>query len=188
MQADSTSIRPMRLHHAARIVRDHEANRKLVEDVLGIPLVATWCESVPHPEKPGVEFNFCHTFYEISDGSALAFFQFERETDYANYMPKLGSLTGMFDHTALKVEATAYDDLMRRLKAADCPDLESFFELDHGYCRSLYVKSRQGFMLEFTCDPPQVDTINAAQMKSAHASLQRWLSGDHSTNNDIRHD
>jgi hypothetical protein len=77
---------------------------------------------------------------------------------------------------------------MRRLKAADAADLDSFFELEHGYCRSLYVKSRQGFTLEFTCDPPNVDSINSAQAKSAHASLRRWLSGDHSTNNDIRHD
>jgi hypothetical protein len=35
---------PERLHHNAYVVRDQEANRRFFEDVLGIPLVATWCE------------------------------------------------------------------------------------------------------------------------------------------------
>src|SRR5262245_35602817 len=34
---------PLRLHHNAYVVKDHEANRHWLEDVLGIPLVATWC-------------------------------------------------------------------------------------------------------------------------------------------------
>src|ERR1700719_3169356 len=35
---------PERLHHHAYVVKDHEANRRLLEDLLGIPLGATWCE------------------------------------------------------------------------------------------------------------------------------------------------
>ena len=35
---------PSRLHHHAFVVRDHETNRRFFEDLLGIPLVATWCE------------------------------------------------------------------------------------------------------------------------------------------------
>ena len=35
---------PERLHHNAYVVEDQEANRRFLEDVLGIPLVATWCE------------------------------------------------------------------------------------------------------------------------------------------------
>ena len=35
---------PERLHHHAYVVKDQEANRRFFEDVLGIPLVATWCE------------------------------------------------------------------------------------------------------------------------------------------------
>ena len=36
---------PQRLHHHAYVVRDQEKNRQFFEDLLGIPLVATWCES-----------------------------------------------------------------------------------------------------------------------------------------------
>ena len=35
---------PSRLHHNAYVVRDHEVNRRFFEDLLGIPLIATWCE------------------------------------------------------------------------------------------------------------------------------------------------
>ena len=40
---------PERLHHYAFVVKDQEANRRFFEDVLGIPLVATWCEKGHHP-------------------------------------------------------------------------------------------------------------------------------------------
>lgn len=185
MQLNRTSgaLGPLRLHHAARIVRDLEANRKLIEDVLGIPLVATWCESVENPEAPDRQIELCHTFFQIGDGGALAFFQFASEEDHKNYAPKWGTLTGRFDHTALKVTKEGYDDLLRRVKAAGV----QYAEVDHGYCEALYVPSDQGFMLEFTCDPPDADAIAAAKAKTAHADLRRWLDGERRPNNDIRH-
>src|SRR5262249_10285514 len=38
----SLSQLPLRLHHHAFVVRDQEANRRFFEDILGLPLVATW--------------------------------------------------------------------------------------------------------------------------------------------------
>ncbi|MBO0738482.1 MAG: hypothetical protein J2P48_18230, partial [Alphaproteobacteria bacterium] len=66
---------PSRLHHNAYVVRDHETNRRFFEDLLGIPLVATWCEKHYNTEMQR-EVEFCHTFFGMADGSALAFFQF----------------------------------------------------------------------------------------------------------------
>ena len=56
--------------------------------------------------------------------------------------------------------------------------------LDHGYCTSLYMSDPNGLILEFTVDHPEIDKITALQRESAHAELARWLSGDHSSNND----
>ena len=39
---------PERLHHYAFVVKDQEKNRQFFEDVLGIPLAATWCEQGHH--------------------------------------------------------------------------------------------------------------------------------------------
>src|SRR6516164_7827781 len=64
---------PQRLHHHAYVVRDQEKNRQFFEDLLGIPLVATWCEK-HHNSLLNREVAFCHTFYAMGDGGALAFF------------------------------------------------------------------------------------------------------------------
>lgn len=66
---------PLRLHHYAWVTKDHEANRKFFEEVLGMPLVATWCDRAYNAEV-GRELDYCHTFYGLADGGALAFFQF----------------------------------------------------------------------------------------------------------------
>ena len=74
---------PLRLHHNAYVVKDHEANRKFWEDVIGIPLTATWCERA-YNGTMGREIDYCHTFYALADGSALAFFQYADQDAFLN--------------------------------------------------------------------------------------------------------
>ena len=64
---------PERLHHHAYVVKDQEKNRQFFEDVLGIPLAATWCERHFSPWVKR-DVAFCHTFYALGDGGALAVF------------------------------------------------------------------------------------------------------------------
>ena len=69
-----SNARPRRLHHAAWVTRDMEMTRQFYEDVIGIPLVATWAEKNPNT---GVEY--CHTFFEFEDGGARPIRMFERQ-------------------------------------------------------------------------------------------------------------
>ena len=87
-----------------------------------------------------------------------------------------------FHHVAFKVDDTAYDELIGRLKAAGEPVRET----DHGYCRSMYCTSPDGLIVEFTVDPPDAAEIDAMRRADAHAELARWMAGDHRTNNDLR--
>jgi len=171
-----------RLHHHAYVVKDQEANRRFIEDVLGLPLVATWCERTYHADL-GREVDFCHTFFALADGSALAFFQFADPEMYeltqAEAPPKVGS----HYHVALKVAEPAYDELKARLAAAG----ETFRETEHGYCKSIYTRSPDGLIVEFTCDPPDADEIAALRRADAHSELRRWLAGDRRVNNELRH-
>ena len=64
---------PKRLHHNAYVTKDQEKTRRFYEEVIGLPLIATWCES---DELFGKVRTYVHTFYGIGDGGALAFFQF----------------------------------------------------------------------------------------------------------------
>src|ERR1700761_9834307 len=104
---------PLRLHHNAYVVKDHEANRHFLEDILGIPLVATWCERTYRADL-GREVDFCHTFFGLKDGGALAFFQFADDELYAKTQAKAPPEVGSFFHIALKASAATYDELKAR--------------------------------------------------------------------------
>jgi glyoxylase I family protein len=171
---------PQRLHHHAYAVKDQEANRRFIEDILGIPLVATWCERTYRPEV-GREVDYCHTFYEVADGGALAFFQFADEEAWEKNRAILQEVGGSW-HVAFKVTQSAFDELMQRVTAADVP----VRRIDHGYCVSMYLKTPDGLRLEFTVDAPDADSIAAMRRKDAHSELARWLAGDRRVNNDDR--
>ena len=168
---------PLRLHHYAFVVRDQEANRKFFEDVLGLPLVATWCERVFNTDVQR-EVAYCHTFFGLADGGALAFFQFADEEMYERSKAVYPEVA-RFQHIALKVDRKTFDEIDRRLAAAGIPRRQT----DHGYCLSLYVMSPDGLRVEFTVDPDNVAEINAVRRADAHAELARWLAGDHEANN-----
>jgi glyoxylase I family protein len=170
----------LRLHHTAYLTKDQEATRAFYEDVLGFPLLATWAEA---DELFGAERVYCHTFFGLADGSALAFFQFANQEDQDLFDPAL--TPSPFRHIAMKVEAEGQAELERRLKEANWkPD--GTYVLEHGYCRSLYTEDPNGMLLEFTVDVPEVDEIAELRSSDAHETLKRWLAGDHTSNNMYR--
>jgi len=171
---------PLRLHHHAYAVKDQEVNRQFMEDVLGIPLVATWCERVFRAEV-GREVDYCHTFYELADGSALAFFQFADEAAWEKNRAILQDVGGSW-HVAFKVTQGGFDELMRRATAAGV----KVRKVDHGYCVSMYLQTPDKLRLEFTVDASGAEKIAAMRRKDAHPELARWLAGDRRTNNDDR--
>ncbi len=171
---------PLRLHHYAFVIKDQEVNRHFFEDILGIPLVATWCEKVFNTEVQR-EVEYCHTFYGLGDGGALAFFQFA-DPEVAERAQAVFPNIQRFQHIALKVDRKTYDEIDRRLEAAGIPRRHT----DHGYCQSMYVSSPDNLRLEFTVDPDDVEKINAMRRADAHSELARWLKGDRRTNNTDR--
>ncbi len=171
---------PSRLHHTAYVSKDLEATRAFYEDVLGFPLVATWCEQ---EELFGKERTYCHCFFGLADGSALAFFQFANDDDQAEFGPELAS--SPFRHIALNVDADTQAELEKRIEAAGIEPPQTYV-LEHGYCRSVYVVDPDGMICEFCCDAPHAEQINEIRKKDAHSELKRWLAGDHTPNNDVR--
>jgi catechol 2,3-dioxygenase-like lactoylglutathione lyase family enzyme len=65
----SATDSPTRLHHTAYLSKDLEATRAFYEDLVGLPLVATWSET---DELFGAERVYCHFLFGMPDGSALA--------------------------------------------------------------------------------------------------------------------
>lgn len=171
---------PSRLHHNAFVTEDQEATRAFYEELIGLPLIATWAEV---EELFGKERTYCHTFYGLGDGSALAFFQFAEPEDQLEFGPKMPK--SPFSHIALKVTEGVQQAIENRLSAEEWNPDETYV-LDHGYCRSLYTRDPNGLLLEFTLDAANVDELNSTRLSTAHEDLKRWLSGDHAPNNDVR--
>ena len=171
---------PTRLHHNAYVTRDMEATRHFYEDLIGMPLVATWCES---DELFGKERVYCHCFFGLADGSALAFFQFAKPEDQALFGPPIAA--SPFHHIALNVDAKTQALVEQRLKRAGLKE-PNFYVLEHGYCRSIYATDPNGMILELTVDNPEAADGAGNRRASAHAELKRWLGGNHTSNNAFR--
>jgi len=171
---------PSRLHHTAYVSTNLEKTRQFYEDIIGLPLLATWCES---DELFGKERTYCHCFFGLGDGSALAFFQFANAEDQKLFGPKMPD--SPFHHIAMKVDAETQTGIEKRLREARYQE-PSIYVLEHGYCRSLYAVDPDGMICEFTVDHPDVEKINATRLKDAHAELKRWLAGNHKSNNMFR--
>jgi glyoxylase I family protein len=171
---------PSRLHHTAYVTRDLEATRKFYEDLIGLPLNATWCEV---DELFGAQRVYCHLFFGLGDGGALAFFKFAKPEDEALFGPKMPETP--FHHIALNVDQETQQGIEKRLIAAGYKE-PRMYVLEHGYCRSVYVQDPNGLILEFTLDHPKAAEINATRKANAHQDLKRWMAGDHTSNNTYR--
>ncbi len=176
-----TSNIPTRLHHNAYVTRDMEATRHFYEDLIGMPLVATWCES---DMLFGAERVYCHCFFGLADGSALAFFQFAKPEDQELFGPKMPA--SPFHHIALNCDQEFQKGARERLEKAGFKEPQ-IFVLEHGYCTSLYATDPNGMILELTADTPGVESEAPKKRATAHADLKAWLAGNHASNNTWRH-
>jgi len=174
-----TNARPSRLHHYAFLTKDQEATRAFYEDIIGLPLVATWSEA---DEIFGAHREYCHTFFALGDGSALAFFQFAEQADQEQFDPDFTPTP--FRHIALNVTADVQRAIETRLAESGWDARPRV--VDHGYCRSLYTLDPNGLRLEFTVDADNADEIARDREADAHDTLKRWLAGDRSSNNVYR--
>ncbi len=171
---------PNRLHHTAYVTRDMEATRKFYEEIVGLTLVSTFCE---RDVLFGKERTYMHCFFGMPDGSALAFFQFANPDDQAEFGPKMPE--SPFHHIALHVDRDAQKAIEKRIEKAGYKEPETYV-LEHGYCRSVYVKDPNGMIVEFVLDDEDAIADADEWRSKAHRELKRWLAGDHTINNVYR--
>jgi glyoxylase I family protein len=164
--------RPSRLHHHAFVVADQERTRAFYEDIIGLPLVETWCES-------GDDGDYCHTFFELEDGGCLAFFQFaDPAVQAANSTPS----KSVYDHVALHASGEVQSAIATRAEEAGMFTVC----IDHGYCSSLYLPDPDGLLVEITVDSPAATADAPARRAAARSELDRWRAGNHRDNNSFR--
>src|SRR4029078_11276393 len=124
------------LHHNAYRCRDSEETRRFYEDFLGLPLVGSLRIRETKTERPT---DALHTFYALSDGSSLAFFE-------APDMPFEWKPQHDFDlHIALEVEGPVLAQMMPKGTAAG---IEPRGISDHGFIDSIYFRDPNGYVIE----------------------------------------
>jgi catechol 2,3-dioxygenase-like lactoylglutathione lyase family enzyme len=132
-----------KLHHNAYRCRDSEETRRFYEDFLGLPL----CEALEISEtKTGRKAEVLHTFYQLDDGSFLAFFdapdepfEFKQQHDY--------------DRAA---------------------GIETRGITDHGFIHSIYLRDPNGYVIELTAKVKGHAEALDPRQNHARDKLARW--------------
>ncbi len=150
------------LHHNAYRCRDSEETRRFYEDFLGLRLAGTLDIS---ETKSGRRTGTLHTFYELGDGSYLAFFE-------APDMPFEFKAQHDFDlHIALEVDPDVLERMFAKGKASG---IETRGITDHGFVRSIYFRDPNGYVIELTAKQPGHDQAMDPAVNGARAKLDRW--------------
>lgn len=153
-----------KLHHNAYRCRDSEETRKFYEDFLGLRLAGTL---EIKETKSGRKTNTLHTFYELGDGSYLAFFEapdmpfeFKQQHDYDL-------------HIALEVDEST---LMSMLASGRDRGIETRGISDHGFIHSIYFRDPNGYVIELTSKMSGHDQAMDPATNGARAKLDKWQS------------
>jgi catechol 2,3-dioxygenase-like lactoylglutathione lyase family enzyme len=151
-----------KLHHNAYRCRDSEQTRQFYQDFLGLPLA----EAFEIKEtKSGRKTSVLHSFYQLDDGSYLAFFE-------APDMPFEFKAQHDFDlHIALEVGDEVLQPMLDKGKAAG---IETRGISEHGILRSIYFRDPNGYVIELTAKTPAHDTHMNPATNGARSKLDQW--------------
>lgn len=150
------------LHHNAYRCRDSEETRKFYEDFLGLPLV----NAFPIREtKTGRATSALHSFYQMDDGSCLAFFEvpdmpFEFKTQHDYDL-----------HIAVEVSKA---DLLRMFEKGKAAGIHTRGISDHGFIDSIYFRDPNGYVIELTARREGAERDVERAKKDARHTLEEW--------------
>jgi len=152
-----------RLHHNAYRCRDSEQTRAFYEDFLGLPLVNALDLSTT---KTGRSTRTLHTFFQLDDGSCLAFF----ETDDFPFEFKQQH---DFDlHIALEVAPEALPLMLAKGRERG---IEVRGPSDHGMIDSIYFRDPNGYVIELCAKRPGHDAAMDPATNGCRAIFEGWM-------------
>ena len=154
------------LHHFAYRCRDAEETRHFYEDLLGLPLThIVRADTIP---STGEHCPYVHLFFEMTDGSSVAFFDLGDNTasDPSPNTPR------WVNHLALRVDSVAaVHAALARLRAAG---LDVIGPVDHdGFVVSIYFFDPNGIRLELSTVTASDQQLQQYRQE-ARARLDAW--------------
>ncbi len=150
------------LHHNAYRCRDSEETRQFYEGFLGLPLASAF---EIKQTKSGRDTSVLHSFYQMDDGSFLAFFEapgqpfdFKEQHD--------------FDlHIALEVDNDALHEMFAKGKEAG---IATRGIADHGFVQSIYFRDPNGYVIELAARTGKEEADD--REATARRALDEWQS------------
>ncbi len=150
------------LHHNAYRCRDSEETRKFYEEFLGLAFVDAFEIG---ETKTGRQTEALHSFYQMGDGSFLAFFEvpgmpfdFKEQHDYDL-------------HIALEVDQETLHAMFEKGKASD---IDTRGIADHGFIQSIYFRDPNGYVIELTAPTEKAESYAEKAATMAHEKLANW--------------
>ena len=149
-------------HHVAFACRDIQATVKFYEELMGFPLIHTEIGGTP-------EAYMRHIFFDLGDGSSLAFFDLHGVGEPAEVRTDISTGMGLpvwVNHVAFAADQARYEAVKQKMSAAN---IEPIMEVDHDWCHSVYYADPNGIMVEFCLDTPGIvpDQEKAQKMLTA---------------------
>ncbi|GGL79426.1 VOC family protein [Wenxinia marina] len=153
------------LYHYSFPCRDGEETRAFYEDILGLPLVA--CMMADKVPSTGEEKPYSHFFFEMGDGSYIAFFDLGE-----NEMPKPSPNTpDWVMHFAVEVDSV--DEVLAMRQRLNDAGVKTTDLVDHHFINSIYFFDPNGLRLEVTARVDEPGYLEQ-QAKEAHGELAKW--------------
>src|SRR5215469_6198367 len=143
------------LHHNAYRCRDSEETRVWYEDFLGLKLVSAF------PIDGG---RALHTFFQMDDGSCLAFFEVPGKPFEFKRQESLDL------HIALGVNNDVFEAMLKKGKDEG---REVRGPVDHGFVRSIYFRDPNGYIVELTAPTGTHEEIMDPVRSKPHDALAR---------------
>jgi len=127
-----------KLHHAAYRCNDARETTEFYRDVLGLK----FSHALTNDYVPSIKIYapHIHIFFEMKDGSSIAFFEVPMNGALANH--------DRCQHIALEVDD--YDTLVANKAKLEAKGLKVVGPTDHHFCHSIYFFDPNGHRLEMT--------------------------------------
>jgi catechol 2,3-dioxygenase-like lactoylglutathione lyase family enzyme len=156
---------PRMLHHAAHVTHDVAATVDFYTRVLHMKLVSSVIDdAVPSTGDP---FPYIHVFFELADGSTIAFFE---SLDLPPEAPATHAAYGVFNHLAL--EAGSVEQVDRWAAELREHGVDVLGPVNHGIIYSIYFHDPNGIRLELTTN---LVTSWKEREDEAASDVREWI-------------
>jgi catechol 2,3-dioxygenase-like lactoylglutathione lyase family enzyme len=153
------------LHHFAWRCRNAEETRHFYEDILGLPL--THVIRLDRVPSTGEHCPYVHLFFELADGSNIAFFDLG---DNTAALPSPNT-PAWVNHIAFRVASLDELETMKQRLVEN--GIEVLGVTDHHFVRSIYFFDPNGLRVELTTVVADAATLEGFKIR-ARGTLDAW--------------